>query len=120
MAVQTTSEWNLLRRRERLLRDLRELTRGNIMRGSLSTVARRCGKKRCVCVTEGRKHEGRYLSVSMEGRTRLVYVRDEQEEEVVSALDAHRRLRRLVDQLTEVNLDLLRLQQKQRRRAKRR
>lgn len=105
--AETTAEWNLLRRRERLARQLQLVCRTGLMRGSLVTLARRCGKARCVCVTEGRKHEGLYVSVSLYGRTRLAHVRAERTAEVRAGLAAYAKLWSLLDELTEVNLRLL-------------
>ena len=112
MAIQTTHEHNLILQRDRLLGDIRALTRGNLMRGSVSTVGRRCGNPRCVCATEGRKHMGRYFSVNMGGKTKLAYVSAEQEPEVTKAIAAYRRLGEFVDELTEVNMKLLKLQRR--------
>src|SRR5579864_4238635 len=112
MAIQTTHEHNLLLQRDRLLGDIRALTRGNLMRGSVSTVGRRCGNPRCVCKTEDRRHMGRYFSVNMDGRTRLAYVSAEQEPVVTNAVAAYRKLGELVDELTEVNMKLLKVQRR--------
>ena len=109
MAIQTTHEHNLILQRDRLLGDIRALSRGNLMRGSISNVGRRCGNPRCVCATEGRKHMGRYFSVNMGGKTKLAYVSAEQEPQIANAIAAYRKLGELIDELTEVNMKLLKV-----------
>jgi hypothetical protein len=109
MLIETTSEWNLMRRRGALLREMHELVAGNLMRGTLVTLARRCGKARCACTTQGRKHKSRCVSVNLSGRTRLAYVRAEKEAQVRKALGHYRRFWKVLDELTEVNLRLLKL-----------
>ena len=96
----------LLHQRDHLLRELRELARSNLMRGSLSIMARKCGKPTCACATTDHRHPARYLSLKQDGRTRLVYVSAEQEEEVRLALHRGRKLLALLDALTEVNRQL--------------
>jgi hypothetical protein len=97
----------LVHQRDRLLRELRELARSNLMRGSLSVVGRKCGKPTCACATTEHRHPARYLSIKQEGRTRLAYISAEQEAEVRLALRRGRRLLGLLDELTQVNIQLL-------------
>ncbi len=78
-----------------------------MMRGSLSVVARKCGKPTCACATAGKKHPARYLSVRRDGRTKLAYISAEQEAEVRVALRRCRRVLVLLDELTDVNIELL-------------
>jgi hypothetical protein len=58
---------------------------------------------------------GRYFSVNMGGRTRLAYVSAEQESVVTKAIAAYRKLGELVDELTEVNMKLLKVQRRSER-----
>lgn len=104
--VDSPSFRDLLHQRDRLLTRLRRLCGSNLMRGSLSIVGRTCGKPACACVTEGKRHQARYLSVKLEGRTRLLYVPAAQEAEVREAIAVHRRMASLIDELTVLNLKL--------------
>jgi hypothetical protein len=110
---------DLLHQRDRLLKRMRRLCESNMLRGSLSVVGRTCGKKTCACVTEGKRHQARYLSVKLEGRTRLLYVPAAQEAEVREAIAVHRRLANLVDELTVLNLALFKQTRPARRPAAR-
>lgn len=108
MAIATTTEWNLRKRQQRALRELRELLRANVMRGSVVETTRRCGKANCACAKdETRRHARRAVSVNVGGRTRTAHLDDAHLPEVKRATTNYRRLWQLLDELTEVNLKLL-------------
>jgi hypothetical protein len=108
MPIATTTEWNLRRRKQRALRELRELLRSNIMRGSIVETTRRCGKPNCACAKdERRRHARRTVTVNIGGRTRTVHLDDAHQPEVREATARYRRLWRVLDELTELNLKLL-------------
>lgn len=106
-APATTAEWNLVRRRDRLLRALRELLRSNLMRGSIVESSRSCGRPTCVCAREGKKHPRRVLAVKVAGRTRTIHLDVERAPIAAAATANYRRLWSLVDELTVANLALL-------------
>ena len=110
---------DLLHQRDRLLKRLRRLCDSNMLRGSLSVVGRTCGKKTCACVLEGKRHQARYLSVKLKGRTKLLYVPASQEPEVRDAIAAHRRVSHIIDELTVLNLVLFKQSRPKRRAAAR-
>jgi len=91
--------------RAALLEQLRGL--GNMMRGSLYTARVRCGEPTCACA-KGEKHAKVHLSVNLKGRTRNAYVGEGRAEQVEALLAEYRRAWRLIEELTEVNLELLR------------
>lgn len=95
----------LEKRREALLDSLRGL--GNLMRGSLYTALVRCGSPNCDCA-KGIKHEKQHLSVKLHGRNRNVYVGERRAEEVAALIAEYHRAWRIIDELTEVNIKLLR------------
>ena len=92
-------------RRDALLAQLRSL--GNLMRGSLVQTKFKCGRKGCVCEA-GEKHVKVHLSVNLNGRTRGCYVGKAREEAVSALLTEYQRAWKLISDLTEVNLALLR------------
>ena len=100
-----TARRRLEKRRDDLLERLRGL--GNLMRGSLYTTHVRCGAPRCECVT-GEKHAKLHLSVNIQRRTRTAYVGERRAEEVGALIAEYHRAWRLIEELTEVNLELLR------------
>jgi len=91
--------------RERLVTALRGL--GNLMRGTLVDVAVRCGRPRCACAT-GAKHPRRHLSVTLEGRTRTLYLGPARESWLRPLLVEYQRAWALINGLTTVNLALAR------------
>ena len=59
-----------------------------LVRGSLITLRRRCGKPNCRCA-DGAAHETPALSYSVEGRTRTVTLRPDDVAAVQAALDRY-------------------------------
>lgn len=93
------------RRREQLLDVLRNMP--NLMRGTVYLRRRKCGRASCACAQGGPRHEGRQLTATLAGRTVTRFVREAELEEVQAMTAAHQRLRSVVNELTEVNLELL-------------
>ncbi len=57
-----------------------------VLRGRLTTFARRCGKRSCWCATSDHKHESPALVVYEDGRTRTLTLREHEVEQVAAAL----------------------------------
>jgi hypothetical protein len=94
----------LEKRRDALLEQLRGI--GNLMRGTLVQTKVRCGRKGCVCET-GDKHVKIHLSLNLHGRTRGCYVGGRQAA-VAPLIHEYQRAWNIIEQLTEVNLELIR------------
>lgn len=110
-----------LRRRRVLHEQLRELSRGPLMRGSVVERARQCGRPNCVCARDAAfRHKGKYLSVQLNGRTQGLHVRPEDEDRIRAAIAAYERLWKIVNLLTECELSDLRRQARERRRSRKR
>lgn len=82
--------------------------RAGLIRGTLGTRARQCGKAHCRC-TRGELHESKYLSVGVEGRTRLVHVPGADEMQVATGVERYRRWRSVQVQIVEADRDLMKL-----------
>jgi hypothetical protein len=95
----------LEKQRDALIEQLRGV--GNLMRGSLVKTKVRCGRKGCICET-GEKHEKLHLSLTLQGHTRGCYVGRGREEAVASLINEYQRAWHIIEQLTEVNLELIR------------
>jgi transposase len=95
----------LERQRDALLQALRGV--GNLMRGTIVEVGVRCGRPGCGCA-QGEKHRKVHLSVNLQGRTRGCYLGREREAAVAPLLAEYERAWRLINELTAVNLQLLR------------
>lgn len=108
MTIATTTEWNLRQRQKRAMRELRALLLSNVMRGSVVSQSRKCGKSNCACAKDpAKRHARRVVSVNIGGRTRSAHLDDAHLAEVEQATANYRRLWRLLDEVTEVKLKLL-------------
>jgi hypothetical protein len=103
-----TSRPAALRRRQRLVDALPDLEQ--VLRGSLVTRYRRCGRANCRCAREGDPGHGPayYLMVSLgQGKTTEVYVPAEQKEEVEAWIASFKRAREALEQISTINRTLL-------------
>ena len=71
-----------------------------VIRGSVVSMARRCGKAGCRC-NQGEKHVSLYLSVKIEGKRRMVYIPAHLEGEVRRRVEAYREVERLTQVVSE-------------------
>ncbi len=71
-----------------------------VIRGSVVSMARQCGKAGCRC-ERGEKHVSLYLSVKIEGKRRMVYIPAHLEQEVRRRVDAYREVERLTQVVSE-------------------
>ncbi len=95
----------LEQKRDALLAEFRGL--GNLMRGSVVEVGVKCGRPGCAC-EQGEKHRKVHLSVNLQGRTRGCYLGRAREDAVAPLIAEYERAWRLINELTAVNLALLR------------
>ena len=75
-----------------------------VIRGSVVTMARRCGKAGCRC-NQGEKHVSLYLSVKIEGKRRMVYIPAHLEDEVRRRVETYREVERLTHVVSEACVD---------------
>ena len=94
-------------RRRTLIRNLPDLS--EILRASLITRHTSCGKHGCKCMS-GEKHGPSYaLSVTIApGKTRQLYVRQEDLEAVRAQVENYDRLWRAIVEISSINFELLR------------
>ena len=78
-----------------------------LVRGSLITLRRRCGKPNCRCA-DGAPHETPALSYSVEGRTRTVTLRSEDLPAVQAALERYAVARRHLEDEALAGIEALR------------
>jgi hypothetical protein len=96
------------RNRERLLGNLPDL--GQVLRGSLVTRYRRCGKAGCHCARENDPGHGpaHYLMVTVPpGRTVTIYVAEKDREQVEAYLENFRRVRETLEEISTLNRSML-------------
>jgi hypothetical protein len=93
-------------RRDAKLRDLAKA--GPLICGSLAKVKVRCGNPNCRCAT-GERHEATILCKKVNGRSTSVHVPREMAEEVARWSAEHRRLKRLMKEVSDLGERMIRL-----------
>lgn len=114
------SERQEIQRRRRVLHErLRVLSLAPMMRGSIYERRRRCGRATCACATDpAAQHTGKFLSVSVGGRTQGFHLRPEDEAEVRAAIATYEELWQLVNDITACEVAELRRRVRERRRER--
>jgi hypothetical protein len=80
----------------------------NLMRGAVYEKRHKCGRASCGCAQGGPKHPTRQLTVTLRGATHTRYVRLEEVAQVQAWITTYAELWAIVNDLTAVNLELLR------------
>src|SRR5687768_16749152 len=80
---------------------------GPVLAARLATVRRRCGQPSCRCAKGGPLHVAHQLTLKEHGKTRTVYVPKELLPEVRSWIDEHKRLKRRLQEVTQLTLALI-------------
>jgi len=86
-----------------------------LLAASLAAITKVCGNPSCHC-QEGDKHQAYHLTYKVRGKTHTVYVPVDFTEEVRSWIEEHRRLKRLVQEITQLSLALVRCHAQERKR----
>jgi hypothetical protein len=90
-----------------------------VLAASLVRITKYCGRRSCRCY-RGEKHVAYHLSYKVRQKTHVVYVPVDLLEEVRLWIDEHRRLKRLLQEISQLSLALVRghAQARQRRRGR--
>jgi len=96
----------LSKRRRQLLRRLRDLV--PIMKGSLVELHPTCGTPSCRCHRAGPKHSGHYFSYRAAGKSHTIYVPKSCLQAVRQAHAHWVELKRILEELTELEVKVLR------------
>lgn len=99
---------------------LKKLTTSQpVLAASLVRITKVCGRRSCRCY-RGEKHVAYHLSYKVHQKTHTVYVPTDLLEEVRSWIDEHRRLKRLLQEISQLSLALVRshAQARQRRQGR--
>lgn len=104
------------KKEQRLLEKLQHL--GPMIQGSVTTVVVRCGNPRCQCA-HGHKHRSVCLSLSRQGKSRMVYLGAALAPTARQWVANYRQLQRWVRQLTDLNIARLIAQRRQLRATRR-
>ena len=85
-----------------------------VLRGSLYTMRRKCGKENCRCA-DGDPHETPALSYWVRGKPKLLTLRPEDVPVVKGGIEAYRRQKAELDERSERDVAALRAELEQRR-----
>src|ERR1017187_143317 len=73
-----------------------------LIRGTISTRERVCGKQSCKC-TRGEKQVGLYLVVNREGKVRQLFIPQAYEQQVRRWIEEYRRAEEILDQIADTD-----------------
>ena len=82
-----------------------------VLRGTLTTFRRRCGKASCRCAA-GEPHESPALTVTEQGRTKTITLSASEVDEVAAALARYEEARRKLDAQADAGLARLRIRRR--------
>ncbi len=88
-----------------------------LLAASLVSARRVCGQPSCHC-HHGEKHLAHQLTYKVRGKTHTIYVPVDFTEEVRSWIEEHRRLKRLLHEITQLSLALVRGHAQEQKRRK--
>jgi hypothetical protein len=103
--MKTNIVW-LTRKRDALIKKLADI--GPFVDGSFVKIKRRCGNKNCKCYLKDEKHESYCLMYKTKGVTKAVYVPVDLEEQVRSWNKEHKRLKRILSEVSKINKEIIR------------
>lgn len=104
--MNTTSTQELEAQRAVLLRQLRQA--GPSVEGSIAIVPRKCGSKSCPCHQGERKHEAMILCKKVEGKSVATHVPKDLWDTVREWNAQHKKTRRLLKEISEINEQIIR------------
>lgn len=88
-------------------------TKSPVLAASFGSYTHRCGQPSCRCHHGGPLHTGQHLTFKEQGKTRSVYVPKELLPDVRAWLAEHKRLKKLLHQIHQLSVALLRARAKQ-------
>lgn len=87
---------------------LKELAKaGPLIQGSLARIGVTCGNPNCKCA-RGEKHTSHILTRKLRGKTKSLYVPVDMVEAVQQWVDEHKRVKRLLKEISELNEKIIR------------
>ena len=81
---------------------------GPLVAASLNRVSKRCGQPSCSCHHGGPLHQAHHLAFRQAGKTRTVYVPQDLLEEVQAWVLEYRRIKTLIDEISQLTVALVR------------
>ena len=94
---------NPVKKRNDLLNKLSQFP--EFVRGSITTVCSTCNRARCICSKKSSRMAYRLTYKDSQQKTRSVYVKKDQLPRMRKMIANYARLRKLIEQLVEVNIE---------------
>ena len=95
---------DLVRKRKALLKKIGQCS--EFVRGSINDVCATCNRARCTCQKKSSRRAYRLTYKVSQQKTRIVYVPRSQMPRVQKMIANYARLRKLIEQLVETNIEL--------------
>ena len=95
---------NPVKKRKDLLKKLAQFP--DFVRGSITSVCSTCNRARCICSKKSSRMAYRLTYKDSQQKTRSVYVKKDQLHRMRKMIDNYARLRKLIEQLVEVNIEV--------------
>lgn len=92
-------------RRDARIRELASV--GPLLQGSLAEIGVTCGNPNCRCA-RGEKHRSHILTKKVRGKTKSLYVPVDLVEDVRAWVEEHRRVKKLLKDISELNEKIIR------------
>jgi hypothetical protein len=115
--MKTKTSMELEAQRAVLLRQVKRI--GPLVEGSLARVPRKCGSVNCPCQEGVVKHEALILCKKVAGRSVATYVPKELWESVRAWNQEHKRIKRVLKEISKLSEQIIRLHVKEKQRVKR-
>ena len=94
---------NPVKKRKDLLKKLAQFP--EFVRGSITSVCSTCNRARCICSKKSSRMAYRLTYKNSQQKTRSVYVKKDQLPRMRKMIDNYAQLRKLIEQLVEVNIE---------------
>ena len=78
----------------------------DFIRGSITSVCSTCNRANCICQKKSSRRAHRLTYKDTQQKTRTVYVRKEQLPKVKKMIANYARVRKLIDEMVEVNIEI--------------
>lgn len=80
---------------------------GDLMRGSIFTAYRKCGKKNCYCYKSTQRHPIMLLTLYIKKKQKCISIPRHKIKEIKKLISEYQKLWNKIDDLTEINLKIL-------------
>lgn len=84
--------------------------REELVHGSLVQTRKKCGRKQCAC-ERSELHPHIYLSKSVKGKSRIVYLSKKEAEKIRNNIKAYREVMDLLESISDINIKVLKLEE---------